>query len=114
MDGHDDILKLGEVQRLGEERRSAELVGTVHLKYLLARGQDDCPQFREVRLLLNPFKHFKAVFAWHLQVEQQNTGERLLVSICETAFASEVRNRLLAIPDKLNGSLEANVFKGTP
>lgn len=114
VDGDDGVLELGEVQRLGEERCRAQPVGTVYLKHILARGQDDCSQFSEVRLPLNPFKHFEAVFARHLEVEQQHAWQGILIPICEPAFAGEVRNRLLAVPDILNGRFKADVFEGTP
>jgi len=68
----------------------------------MVRGEDDYRQLRELWMRPNPRQHFEPIHEREHQVEKNNSGKRIFLTISENAHAGQILSSQLAIWDCLN------------
>ena len=81
MEGIQHEPKLAKVEGLAEKGIRAELVSTVDVLNALGRRKHNHQHPAKTGLATNPLQYFKSIFARHLEIEQQESGERILRAI---------------------------------
>src|SRR5687768_2315241 len=112
IDSLDSVPEFAEVKRLGEKGCGTQFVSAIDLVDVVAGGEHYGAQPGERRLLLYPLQNLETIFAWHLQIEQQQVRQRMFVAIGKAAIAREVRDRLISVVHVLHWNIEAQLLEG--
>ena len=90
-----------KIDGLNQKGISAHFVGLIDVPDLIRSGQDYHSQCTQGRLLANPFEDFEAAFPGHLQIEKEQTGQRIFVAVGIFAFALQIGYGFLAVGDDI-------------
>ena len=99
----DEIGEILELQGFYEEGMGAEFVGAVHDFDVRFTGQDDNAEGLMGRILAQPFQNVPTAFSRHVEIEEQQNGERILAAIGVNSLAAQIGECFFSVIHFLEG-----------
>ena len=100
-----------EINRFGDERIGAQVIGLVYVGTVKGRRQHNDGQTVPFRVVPHPGEDFEAVNERHFQVQQQEGWNGIELAICVSAFAFKVLQGLRAVAHDFQRVFEAGLFE---
>jgi hypothetical protein len=112
--GFDQRFKLPRIARFRQKRIGTQGVGPVDIFYFVQSAENDDQQAFDGHLVPYPLQNFKAIAAWHVQVEQEDSGKRMCLAVFVLPFRTQIRLCVPCRPNLADGIENACFVQAAP